>query len=120
MGPWYPELPEHRERIRDVVRAEEERFTETLARGLKLFEEVAGRGAISGEDAFDLTATYGFPVELTRELARERGLPVDEDEFRELMEEHREISRGGRRRAVTALARRARRRSSSATRRPTC
>ncbi len=93
LGPWHPELPEHRERIRDAVRTEEERFTETLSRGLKLFEDVATNGAVSGRDAFDLTATYGFPVELTRELARERGLPVDDDEFARLMEEHREISR---------------------------
>ena len=95
MGEWFPELVEHRDRIRDALRAEEERFTETLARGMKLFEDVAGRGAISGKDAFDLTATYGFPFELTKELALERGLPVDEDDFRRLMAEHREISRGG-------------------------
>ena len=103
MGPWYPELPEHQERIRDVLRTEEERFTETLARGLKLFEEVAAQGAISGKDAFDLTATYGFPFELTRELAGERGLPVDEDDFDQRMEAHREISRSGSGRAVVAL-----------------
>jgi alanyl-tRNA synthetase len=103
MGPWYPELPENRERIRDVLRAEEERFTETLARGMTLFEEVAARGAISGKDAFDLTATYGFPFELTSELARERGIAVDEDDFRARMEEHREISRAGGGRAATLL-----------------
>jgi alanyl-tRNA synthetase len=61
---------------------------------MKLFEEVAAGGAIGGKDAFDLTATYGFPFELTRELALERGLAVDEDGFRERMAEHREISRG--------------------------
>ncbi|HWL32352.1 MAG TPA: alanine--tRNA ligase [Gaiellaceae bacterium] len=94
MGQWFPELPEHQVRIRDVLRAEEERFTETLARGMKLFEEVAAAGAISGKDAFDLTATYGFPYELTRELALERGIPVDEDSYRERMAEHREVSRG--------------------------
>jgi alanyl-tRNA synthetase len=94
MGPWYPELPESRERIREVLRAEEERFGETLARGVTLFEEVASRGSISGKDAFDLTATYGFPFELTSELALERGLAVDDAEFQRLMDEHREISRG--------------------------
>ena len=104
MGAWFPELPENRERIQEVLRAEEERFTETLARGLKLFEEVATGGAISGRDAFDLFATYGFPFELTRELALERGIPVDEDGFRERMAEHREVSRGAGSRAVTALA----------------
>ena len=95
MAAWFPELPENRERIRDVLRAEEERFGETLARGMKLFEEVASGGAITAKDAFDLTATYGFPFELTRELALERGLPVDEDGYGALMTEHREISRGG-------------------------
>ena len=66
---------------------------ETLARGLTLFEEVAADGEISGEDAFRLHDTYGFPLELTQELARERGLPVDEDDFRALMEEQRARSR---------------------------
>jgi alanyl-tRNA synthetase len=103
MGQWFPELPENRERIRDVLRGEEERFTETLARGLKLFEEVASRGAISAQDAFELVATYGFPFELIRELAVERGLPVDEDGFQLRMAEHREISRGGGARVTGAL-----------------
>ncbi|MGH3047317.1 MAG: alanine--tRNA ligase [Gaiellaceae bacterium] len=95
MGAWYPELLENRRHIQDVVRAEEERFSETLARGMRLFEDVAAKGDVSGGDAFTLTATYGFPVELTKELARERGLQVDEEEFTRLMAEHREISRAG-------------------------
>jgi alanyl-tRNA synthetase len=93
MGEAYPELLEHRARIGRVLEAEEERFSETLARGLKLFEEVAADGAISGDDAFRLHDTYGFPLELTQELARERGLPVDEDGFAELMEQQRRRSR---------------------------
>ncbi|MEX2212245.1 MAG: alanine--tRNA ligase [Gaiellaceae bacterium] len=104
MGPWYPELPEGRARIQEVVRAEEERFSETLARGMKLFEDVAAKGSVSGADAFELTATYGFPVELTRELARERALEVNEEEFTRLMEEHREISRAGQARAIGDLS----------------
>ncbi|HEY7148681.1 MAG TPA: alanine--tRNA ligase [Gaiellaceae bacterium] len=95
MGAWYPELVENRELIRETLKAEEERFSQTLERGLKLFEEVAARGAITGEDSFTLAATYGFPFELTRELAAERGLAVDEDEFNRLMAEHREVSRAG-------------------------
>jgi alanyl-tRNA synthetase len=95
MADAYPELTEHREQIARVLGAEEERFGETLERGMKLFEEAAERGAISGEDAFTLQATYGFPIELTVELARERGLTVDEDEFDRKMEGHREISRAG-------------------------
>ena len=95
MGAWYPELRQDPRHIQEVLRAEEERFSETLARGMRLFEDVAEKGDISGEDAFTLTATYGFPVELTKELARERGLAVDEEGFARLMEEHREISRAG-------------------------
>jgi alanyl-tRNA synthetase len=93
LGDAYPELREHRKQIDDVLTAEEERFSETLARGMRLFEEVAEKGEVSAEDAFTLFATYGFPLELTKELSRERGLAVNEEEFTRLMEEHREISR---------------------------
>jgi alanyl-tRNA synthetase len=95
MNEAYPELGEHRDQIHRILTAEEERFGETLERGMKLFEEAAARGAISGEDAFTLQATYGFPIELTVELARERELTVDENEYASLMDEHREISRAG-------------------------
>ncbi len=94
MGEAYPELPEHRAEIHRILTAEEESFSRTLSRGTRLFEEVATGGEdISGADAFLLHDTYGFPFELTQELARERGLAVDEDEFRRLMEEQRERSR---------------------------
>ncbi len=95
MGDAYPELREHAAEIERVVRTEEERFSETLARGLKEFDELAGKDAISADEAFTLAATFGFPIELTVELAEERGQAVDVDGFRELMEEHREVSRGG-------------------------
>jgi alanyl-tRNA synthetase len=95
MGDAYPQLRENEEDIARIVRIEEERFSETLARGMKVFEELAGNEAIDADDAFLLVATYGFPIELTQELAEERGQPVDVDGFRRLMEEHREISRGG-------------------------
>jgi len=94
MHPWYPELSRHREVIRDIARAEEDRFSQTLERGMRLFDEIAAAGAISGEDAFRLHDTYGFPLELTRELARERGLAVDEEEFTRQMERQRARSRG--------------------------
>ena len=93
MGSAYPELAEHRGEIRQVLTAEEERFGETLERGMKIFEEAAARGHITGDDAFTLQATYGFPIELTQELARERGLGVNDEEYTKLFEEHREISR---------------------------
>jgi alanyl-tRNA synthetase len=89
----YPELSERAEEIERVIRTEEERFGETLERGLKLFEELAGESAISGEQAFTLAATYGFPLELTVELAEERGQAVDVDGYQTEMERHREISR---------------------------
>ena len=124
MGTAYPELREHAGELESVVRAEEERFRETLERGLKVFEELADREAISGEDAFVLAATYGFPLELTVELAEERGQAVDVDGYRREMERHREISRAGGetglQRAADFARAAASRRSSWATRRPRC
>ena len=95
MGSVYPELEERRSEVADLIRAEEERFRETLARGEKLFEEMVAKGEITPEDAFRLHDTYGFPWELTKELAAERGLEVNEEEFTRLMEEQRERSRQG-------------------------
>jgi alanyl-tRNA synthetase len=95
MGGAYPILREHADEIERIVRAEEERFIETLSRGMKVFDDLAGRDAISADDAFTLVATYGFPIELAQELAEERGQALDMDGFRRLMDEHREISRPG-------------------------
>ncbi|BBZ14166.1 alanine--tRNA ligase [Mycobacterium branderi] len=95
MGPSYPELVTDFERINRIAVAEETAFNRTLASGSKLFEEVAGatkaKGAtvLSGSDAFTLHDTYGFPIELTLEMAGEAGLKVDEAGFRELMAEQR-------------------------------
>ncbi len=93
MSYWYPELEENRDRVKEVLRGEEERFSQTLERGMGLFEEIAQTDRISGEDAFKLHDTYGFPLELTRELAHERGLAVDEEEFTRLMAEQRARSK---------------------------
>ncbi len=93
MAYWYPELEESRDRIAEVLKAEEERFSQTLERGLGLFEEIAEGDSISGEDAFRLHDTYGFPLELTRELAHERGLGIDEEGFTRLMAEQQARSR---------------------------
>jgi alanyl-tRNA synthetase len=95
MGHAYPEIVEHRDEIHRVLAAEEERFGETLERGMAIFEEAAAKGEITAEDVFELQATYGFPRELTEELARERGLAFNDEEYTRLMEEHREISRQG-------------------------
>jgi alanyl-tRNA synthetase len=95
MGHAYPELVEHREEIHRVLAAEEERFALTLERGMAKFVKVAEKGEVSGQDAFELAATDGFPIELTEELARERGLALDRDEYERLMAEHRDDSRPG-------------------------
>ncbi len=98
MGSSYPELHDHRAEIHRVLSEEEGRFGQTLTTGMRLFEDVLARSpdGISGEDSFRLHDTYGFPLELTREIALERGLPVDEDGFERLMAEQRERSRAGR------------------------
>ncbi len=93
MSEAYPELAERASEIERTVRVEEEKFRETIERGLKLFEELADKDAISGEEAFTLAATYGFPLELTVELAEERGQAVDVDGYQREMERHREVSR---------------------------
>jgi alanyl-tRNA synthetase len=93
MSDAYPELGERADEIDRVLRQEEERFGETLERGLKLFDELAGQETISGEQAFALAATYGFPLELTVELAEERGQAVDVDGYAAEMDRHREVSR---------------------------
>ncbi len=93
MADAYPGLGERADDIGRVLRQEEERFGETLERGLKLFEELDSDRAITGEEAFTLAATYGFPLELTVELAQERGQAVDVDGYQSEMERHREVSR---------------------------
>jgi alanyl-tRNA synthetase len=95
MGPSYPELVTDFDRIRRIAVAEETAFNRTLASGSRLFEEVAGAtkaaaaAVVSGTDAFTLHDTYGFPIDLTLEMASEAGLQVDEIGFRELMAEQR-------------------------------
>ncbi|MCF8588019.1 alanine--tRNA ligase [Gordonia liuliyuniae] len=95
MSPSYPELARQREHIVAVAVGEEASFSRTLAAGSKLFSEAAdatrasGRSQISGSDAFALHDTYGFPIELTLEMASEAGLQVDRDGFTELMAEQR-------------------------------
>ena len=93
MSDAYPELGEHHDEIDRALRLEEDRFLETLERGLRLFEELGSQEAITGEQAFALAATYGFPLELTVELAEERGQVVDVDGYGTEMAHHREVSR---------------------------
>jgi alanyl-tRNA synthetase len=96
MGPSYPELVSEFDRIHRIAVAEETAFNRTLASGSRLFEEAAhatkasGASVLSGTDAFTLHDTYGFPIELTLEMAGEAGLSVDEEGFRGLMAEQRQ------------------------------
>ncbi|MEO0155682.1 MAG: alanine--tRNA ligase [candidate division WOR-3 bacterium] len=90
----YPELVEHREEITLVIKSEEERFLATLEKGIALFEEIVKKNKkISGDEAFKLYDTYGFPIELTKEIAKERGIDVDEDGFLKNLEQAKEESR---------------------------
>ncbi|MCD9031616.1 alanine--tRNA ligase [Luteimonas sp. Y-2-2-4F] len=106
MGEAYPELRAKRELVERSLRAEEERFAETLDAGMRIFDEVAARsaGTIPGEDAFRLYDTYGFPLDLTADIARERGLQVDTAGFDAAMSRQRETARAaGRFAAGTGL-----------------
>lgn len=102
MGIYYPEVVEKQAFIERVIRTEEERFHETLEGGLSILAELAasakssGKSAISGEDAFKLYDTYGFPFDLTEDYALENGLSVDRDGFDAAMEQQRERARAAR------------------------
>ncbi|OAN28680.1 alanine--tRNA ligase [Mycolicibacterium iranicum] len=95
MGPSYPELVTDFDRINRIAVAEETAFNRTLTAGSRLFEDAAeatraaGATVLSGSDAFTLHDTYGFPIDLTLEMAAEAGLSVDEEGFRGLMAEQR-------------------------------
>ena len=95
MGEAYPELQAAQELVIKALKAEEERFAETLDAGMRIFDEIAGRSreTIPGADAFRLYDTYGFPVDLTADIARERGLTVDMQAFEKAMEQQRETAR---------------------------
>ncbi|HIE4006117.1 TPA: alanine--tRNA ligase [Stenotrophomonas maltophilia] len=96
MGEAYPELPAAVDTVTRALQAEEERFAETLDAGMKIFEDVAGKasnGVIPGVDAFRLYDTYGFPLDLTQDIARERDLTVDITGFDAAMEQQRETAR---------------------------
>ncbi|MCW0459090.1 Alanine--tRNA ligase [Xanthomonas sacchari] len=96
MGEAYPELAAAQDTVLRALQAEEERFAETLDAGMKIFEDVAAKaqgGMIAGEDAFRLYDTYGFPLDLTQDIARERDLRVDEQGFETAMDEQRRRAR---------------------------
>lgn len=102
MGVYYPEVVEKRAFIERVIRTEEERFHETLSDGLALLADVvkqvqaAGQTEVSGQDAFKLYDTYGFPFDLTEDFATEQNLTVDRAGFDAAMEEQRDRARKAR------------------------
>lgn len=91
----YPEVNLNKDTVLTIIKKEEEKFEATLQEGLKQFEKVAGKGDISGIDAFHLYDTYGFPLELTEELAKEKGLSIDKKGFQKAFKKHQEVSRAG-------------------------
>ena len=97
----YPELAENRNRIMDELLQEEQKFLETLQKGEHEFEKMLPnllkdpRKIISGRLAFKLYDTYGFPIELTEELAAEHGMTINREEFDEAFKKHQELSRAG-------------------------
>ena len=93
MGENFPEINEKKTHIEKVIRAEETSFNDTLDRGLNHFEKIINQGGvvdISGEDAFKLYDTYGFPLDLTQLMAREKNLNVDEEGFHDCMRKQKE------------------------------
>ncbi|KUZ70996.1 alanine--tRNA ligase [Burkholderia ubonensis] len=99
MGAAYPELKEAEQRVTDVLRQEEERFFETIEHGMSILEaalaevEAKGGKVLDGELAFKLHDTYGFPLDLTADVCRERGMTVDEPAFDDAMARQREQAR---------------------------
>ncbi|MHA2297609.1 MAG: alanine--tRNA ligase [Candidatus Hodarchaeales archaeon] len=91
---YYPELERNKDFILEGLTKEERNFSKALNRGLKRFNQILSRsGKILGEDAFLLFTSFGFPVEMTRELAEEQGFSINMEEFEEEFEHHRQLSR---------------------------
>ncbi|MBV8500186.1 MAG: alanine--tRNA ligase [Paucibacter sp.] len=95
MGDAYPELRQAQQRVTEVLKQEEERFFQTIANGMEILEAAlaAGTGKVDGETAFKLHDTYGFPVDLTADVCRERGVTVDQAGFDAAMTRQREQAR---------------------------
>lgn len=93
----YPELVEKREYIKKVIATEEESFNKTVEKGSQLLTELIAKlgegGVLSGDDAFRLHDTYGFPLDLTKEILEEKGLSLDEERFKELMIKQKQTAR---------------------------
>jgi len=96
MGGFYKELRARRDFIIDELNKEEERFGKTLENGIRMFDKLkTENNTVSGADAFILFSTYGFPLEITKDLAKEKGWQVDEQSFNAEFAKHQELSRHG-------------------------
>ena len=106
MGGVFPEIRARKNHVKDVIRIEEESFNKTLDRGIDLFREETTKQSVtlSGEFAFKLYDTYGFPLDLTELMAREQGLAVDTAGFEKLMEEQRERARKSQKKEIISLS----------------
>ena len=105
MGDVFPEIRAKKRHIQDTIRVEEEAFNRTLDRGIELFNAEATTGKeISGNAAFELHDTYGFPIDLTELMARERGLTVDKASFKKLMEEQKARGRAAQKKEVISVS----------------
>ena len=95
MGDAYPELRRHKSTVAEVLKAEEERFGETIDNGMRILEQALadGKTTLDGETAFTLYDTFGFPLDLTADVCRERGVAVDVDGFDRAMDAQRERAR---------------------------
>ena len=91
----YQELELNKDIIINELNKEEKKFNETLESGLRQFEKLSSKGAISGKDAFILFSTFGFPFEMTEELAKEKKIKINKKEFDEEFKKHQELSRVG-------------------------
>ena len=91
----YPEVKSKETDILTIIQKEEEKFEKTLEKGLKETTSIITKGDISGRQAFDLYQSYGFPIEMTKELAKEHNRQVDEKGFEQALKKHQEISRAG-------------------------
>jgi len=91
----YPHVLQNAEKIKEEIGKEEEKFRKTLSQGIKEFEKLAAKGAVAPEDVFTLFTTYGFPIELTEEIANEREIEIDLTAVMDLMKKHQETSRAG-------------------------
>jgi alanyl-tRNA synthetase len=96
----YPQLEEKKQNILQEIKKEEIKFGKTLERGMKKFEKIVRReeadnSKINGAEIFNLYQTYGFPLEMTEELAKERDMEIDKKDFKKRLEDHRKVSRQG-------------------------